>query len=273
MSEEKVIKRSAEPQTIDSLKQGFCEAGIKEGMVLLVHSSLSSLGWVCGREPAVIMALESLLGPEGTLVMPSHSGDLSDPRLWSLPPVPKSWWAPIKAAMPAFQPDLTPTRGMGNIAECFRKQKGVIRSCHPHYSFCAWGKHALEITRKHSLDFGLGQYSPLARIYDLEGYVLLIGVGHDSNTSLHLAEYRANYPHKKIVKCWAPIMIGGQRVEKSFYDINLECNDFNLIGKEYEQQQEYGCATLGLARIRLYNQKSLVDFAEKWMENNRRQPS
>ena len=65
-------------------------------------------------------------------------------------------------------------------------------------SFAAWGKHAEFVTDGHSLDNGLGETSPLARVYDLDGYVLLLGVDYDSNTSFHLAEYRA--PHAKIEK-------------------------------------------------------------------------
>src|SRR5690349_7103098 len=60
-------------------------------------------------------------------------------------------------------------------------------------SFAAWGRHALPITANHALDYGLGEHSPLARLYDLDGSVLLLGVGYERRTSLHLAEYRAPY--------------------------------------------------------------------------------
>ncbi|MDZ7838607.1 MAG: AAC(3) family N-acetyltransferase [Actinomycetota bacterium] len=132
------------------------------------------------------------------------------------------------------------------------------------------GKYAEYITENHSLNFGLGMDSPLEKIYELEGYVLLIGTGHDSNTSLHLAEYRANYGSKKIVKCWAPVNQKGERVWKGFYDINLECSDFNQIGKDYETRAGTRQARVGQAKIRLLDQRSMVDFATKWMEQNRK---
>src|SRR6185503_14884857 len=125
MSEESVIQgSSAAPVTIPSLQADFTALGVTRGMTLLLHSSLSALGWVCGGPVAVILALEELLGADGTLVMPTHSSGLSDPGLWQHPPVPDSWWQIIRETMPAYDPDLTPTRQMGAIPETFRKQPG-----------------------------------------------------------------------------------------------------------------------------------------------------
>src|SRR5512137_1004372 len=120
MTEADAIARSTRgPVTVSSLKTDLAALGVTPGMVLLVHSSLSALGWVCGGAQAVIQALTELLGPAGTLVMPAHSGGLGDPAQWRNPPVPESWWQTILDEMPPFDPALTPTRSMGVIAETF----------------------------------------------------------------------------------------------------------------------------------------------------------
>ncbi|MFA5451071.1 MAG: AAC(3) family N-acetyltransferase, partial [Dehalococcoidales bacterium] len=194
MSEVETIKKIEEkssPLTITSLKAEFRELGLKPGMTLLLHSSLSSLGWVCGGAVAVILAIEEILGTDGTLVVPTFSTNLSDPSNWHNPPVPESWWAAIRQEMPHYDRDFTPTRGVGVIPETFRKQNGVIRSNHPHISFAAWGKYAQIITDNHTLDYPFGDGSPLARIYGLDGWIVLLGTSYSSNSSFHLAEYRA----------------------------------------------------------------------------------
>ena len=272
MPEGQVVDKTKTLATVDSLQTDFKALGIKTGMVLLVHSSLSAMGWVCGGAVAVIIALQKVLGETGTLVMPTHSTDLSDPRQWENPPVPESWWQTIRETMPAYDPDLTPTRSMGKIVETFRKQKGVVRSAHPQSSFCASGPQASYIIDNHALAFGMGENSPLARIYDVDGFILLLGVGHSRNTSIHLAEYRADFPTKQVVEEGAPILQVASRTWTTFEDIDVDDSDFEHIGADFlrsDAGEVVRCGKVGIANCQLMPQRPIVDFAVDWLEKNR----
>ncbi len=272
MPESQVVHKTKTPVTIESLQTDLKALGIEKGMVLLVHSSLSAMGWVCGGPVAVIIALQEVLGETGTLVMPTHSTDLSDPSQWENPPVPASWWQTIRETMPAYDPDLTPTRSMGRIVETFRKQKGVLRSGHPQSSFCASGPQALYVTTNHSLGFGLGENSPLARIYELQGSVLLLGVGHSNNTSIHLAEYRADFPTKRLFREGAPISEAGSRTWTTFENIDIDASDFDQIGEDFLRSDAGNVVRhgkVGNANCQLMPQRAVVDFAVNWLEKNR----
>ena len=125
-----VERKTGHPNTVASLRTDLAALGVQPGMVLLVHSSLSSLGWVSGGPVAVILALEELLGPVGTLVMPTHSSDLSDPADAKLP-VPDLWWEVIRDTMPAFDPDLTPTRAWASFLKPFASSRASCAASTP----------------------------------------------------------------------------------------------------------------------------------------------
>jgi len=270
MSEQDAIALSCDgPNTVSSLERDFRALGVKAGMTLIAHSSLSSLGWVCGESVSVILALERVLTEAGTLVMPAHSGDLSDPKHWCNPPVPSHWVEVIRDEMPCFDVDLTPTRGIGRIPEVFRKQAQVVRSSHPQLSFSAWGKHKEYIVQDHHYDHALNMKSPLGRLYELDGSILLIGVGHENNTSLHLAEHLAQYGSKRIVKNGMPVFEGGVRGWKEYDDIDISSDDFEAIGRSYERDHAVVRGEVGNATCKIISQREIVDFAVQWMEKNR----
>ncbi len=270
MSEGAVVQRTSVPATVESLKADLSALGVRPGMVLLVHSSLSSLGWICGGAVAVIRALQQIVGSEGTVVMPSHSSGLTDPKNWENPPVPENWKDTIRAETPAFDPLRTPTRGMGVIAETFRRWPGVVRSNHPHCSFTAWGAHAQTIVEEHQLENGMGEGSPLARIYDLDGWVLLLGVGFANNTSIHLAEYRASFPGKTYEINGAPMFVNEQRQWVPVYDLIVDSDDFPTIGEHFSATTKaVQTGKVGEGTSLLMPQRPLVDYAVDWIEAQR----
>ncbi len=267
MGENEAIQNSEHPQTVDTLAEALHNLGVKPGMVLLVHSSLSKLGWVCGGAVAVVQALMKALTPEGTLVMPTHSGDLTDPSRWQHPPVPESWWQTIREQTPAFDPQFTPTRGMGRIPEVFRDMPGVLRSNHPTVSFAAFGRQAEFITSRHSLALSLGEGSPLARVYDLHGSILLLGVGFGNHTSFHLSEARAK--GSKIYREGSPIIEAGKRTWKVYDEIDWDDEPFENIGRDFMATGEVTSGRVGAAAALLFDQRRSVDFGVSWLEKHR----
>jgi aminoglycoside 3-N-acetyltransferase len=202
--------------------------------------------------------------------MPTHSTDLSDPEKWSNPPVPKEWCAVMREEMPPFFPDMTPTNGVGVVPECFRGQHDTLRSCHPSVSWAAWGKNAKKIIENHALSMSQGETSPLARLYELGAYVLLFGVGFESNTCFHLAEYRSRFAKLKKCQRGAPTFQNGQVLWTLYDDIYWYDADFAEMGACFETQTpEVTRGYIGQAESLLFPLRAAVDFAVDWMNENR----
>ncbi|MCU4753061.1 AAC(3) family N-acetyltransferase [Halobacteria archaeon AArc-curdl1] len=268
MAEADAIAAVDEPVTVTSLVDDLRDLGLSRGDVVLVHASLQELGWVCVDAQAVVDALMRTVTPEGTLVMPTHSAQYSDPGDWSNPPVPESWVETVREERPPYRPETTPTRGMGAIAECFRTYPDVQRSAHPVYSFAAWGQEANSIVADHAFDDGLGERSPLSRVYDHDGSVLLLGVDYEPNTSLHLAESRADIDLPSF-ETSAPVLENGERVLRRYVDLEYDDSDFGTIGEAFEAAHEVRRGTVGAATTITFSQPEMVDFGIEWLEEHR----
>lgn len=269
MSEEALITRTETPLTVVSLADKLRACGLAEGQTVLVHMAMSKLGWVIGGAEAVILALLAAVGDSGTIMMVTNSTNNTDPSEWQHPPVPEDWWQLIRDHTPAYNAATTPTRGMGVVPELFRTWPGTIRSQHPAMSLAAHGPNAAYLTADHALEEDLGERSPLGRLYALDGYVLLLGVGHWNNTSLHLAEYRANYRGKRNVRSGCAMLVNGKRQWVFYETLKIHTDDFGAIGDAFDAAHDIPAQRIHDAEVRFFRQRLVVDFAQRWMEENR----
>ena len=248
--------------TRDTVSAQLLSLGVLPGETLLLHSSLSSLGWVCGGSVAVVQGLLDTLGPDGTLVVPTQTGGLSDPALWHDPPVPEEWWPAIRATMPSYDPLVTPARGVGVIPETVRTWPGARRSAHPQTSFAAIGPRAAEITEGHATDCRLGERSPLARLERLEARVLLLGAGYRACTAFHLAEYRIPSP---LVEVGRPAASGWEEVT----EVSITSERFDELGSDFERDRPVVRGKVGAADTRLFPVADAVAYAQRWLALHR----
>ncbi len=267
MSEKTVVENSANLNSQNSLIEDLKNLGLKKGDVVLVHSSLSSIGWVCGGEISVIGALLKVIGQDGTLVMPAQTRENSDPKDWCRPAVPKEWHEKIRATMPAFDVINTPIKGLGSIAEVFRTYRGTKRSNHPVVSFTANGKQSTEIIKKHDLSSMFGMDSPLGKLYELHAKILFLGTDYDTCTALHLAEDLSNYS-KLFVNGFAMIE-NGERVWKVVESIDYDSEDFEKIGLDFEKEHNVIIGKIGQSHSKIIDFKEIVDYGVQWINNNR----
>jgi aminoglycoside 3-N-acetyltransferase len=176
---------------------------------LLVHSSLSSFGFVPGGERTVTEALiRSCAGARLTLAMPAHGG-----------------------ADCAGKDCLA----MGRIPDYFRRRRGTKRSAHPYLSFCALGPSAKKVLKNHRAQNGVGMESPAGKLYETDAIVLMLGTGYETCTVMHLAEYaeaermRANGMVPDTVTCWSR--------EKSWEEPAFHPELFPAIGEAFEREK------------------------------------
>ena len=179
--------------------------GVRQGGVLVVHMSYRAVRPVDGGPAGIIEALHAAVGSDGTIVMPSWGEDDDIP----------------------FEPATTPVSpSLGVTAEIFWRLPDVRRSVHP-FAFAALGAQAAAVTADplptppHRLE------SPIGRVHELDGQILLLGVGHDANTTIHLAEVLAQVPYAVPKHCTA--MDEGRAVRVDYTENDHCCQRFALV--------------------------------------------
>ena len=174
----------------------FYKLGLRSNIHVMVHSSLSSLGYVVNGAEDVIGALLEVIGKNGTLMMPAHTGQLTDPADWKNPSIEPDQINIVRENLKPFW-KYTPIRNRGIIPETFLTYISIRRSKHPLNSVIAQGFYADYFTREHLLHESEGLKSPIGKFYNSRGYILLLGVTLARCTAIHLAEFIADVPYLK----------------------------------------------------------------------------
>lgn len=217
--------------------------GVEPGGVLVVHTAFSKVAPLEGGPRGLIEALRDVLGPPGTLVMPSMADD--DEHL--------------------FNPKETPCAGMDVVAETFWRMEGVLRSDSPH-AFAAIGPRAEEITAPHPVNVPHGLDSPIGRVYEMDGQVLLLGVGHDADTTVHLAENLAGVRYGIVHH--AMVLSGGEPVRLEYREVDHCCENFALLDGWLESEGRQRRGIVGHAETRLARSKDIVEAALARLREN-----
>lgn len=222
-------KSELPPITKSKLVTDLKKLGIKPSDTIMLHASVKAIGWIVGGPDIVIQALLDVLGTKGTLMMcvgwedsPYHFAE------WN-----EEWQQAYIKECPPFDPKTSRAyRKWSILTEYLRTWPGAYRSNHPDVSFAAVGARAKWITENHPLQYGYGPGSPLAKLCDAKGKVLLLGAPLDTVTLLHYAEHLAKVPNKRIVHYKLPILRDGKRVW-------VEIEEFDTCGGILPNAREY----------------------------------
>jgi aminoglycoside 3-N-acetyltransferase len=224
---------------VTSIPQLACQlrdVGVREGGVLLVHTSFRAVRPVENGPLGLLSALRAALGDAGTLVMPA-----------------------MTSGETVFDPGSTPTVGMGITAEVFWRRPGVRRSTHPGASFAAEGPLAERICAPQPLSPPHGPDSPVGRVHDLDGQVLLLGVAHSESTTLHLAESIAQVPYSVSHPC--VVEIDGTARKVMIPETDHCCARFQLVDEWLRARHLQREGQVGNAVARLGRSRDIVEVA------------
>lgn len=210
------------------------DLGVEPGGVLLVHTSFRSIRPIEGGPDGLIAALREAVGPEGTLVMPSWTSD--DHAVFDRTRTPAA-------------PDL------GIVAVRFWQMPGVERSDHP-FAFAAAGPRAEEILRDPLPIPPHVPASPVGRVRDADGQVLLLGVEHDADTTIHLAELEAVVPYRR--RKSITIERAGRPFRLEYGENDHCCEKFRLVGDWLDQEGLQSTGPIGSGTGRLSRSTDVV---------------
>jgi len=249
--------------------------GLGPGETVMLHVSVKAIGWVVGGPDVVIQALLDVLTPDGTLMM-YVSWEDSPYELAQSPPEEQQAYL---EECPAFDPARSRANTEWSIlTEYLRTWPGACRSDHPDASFAAVGRLAELITSDHPLQYGYGPGSPMHKLVEAEGRILMLGSPLEKLSLLHYAEHMARVPDKPVYRYRMPVLREGKRVWVDIEEFDTERligdgsrvdsgkNYFEKIPREYLASGRGREGTVGAAQSYLFDAAPLSAFAIDWLE-------
>lgn len=237
------------------LRQQLRDLGLGDGDTVMAHASLRAIGPVSGGAATLVQALLDVLGAAGTL-----AGYVDYEKTTEIP---------------YFDPARSPaSSGYGVLAELIRTWPGAVRSNNPGASMAAMGARAAWLCADHPMDYGYGAGSPLAKLVQVQGKVVLLGSDLDQVTLLHYAEDRAILARKRVIHVTEPILI-----DAKVHDVAIEEFDtshpivdempptyFDQIVSQFLATGRARSGRVGRALCYLLPAPDLVEFAIEKME-------
>lgn len=253
------------------LARDLAALGLRAGDMVMAHAGMRSVGPLLNGPDALIDAIRDLIGPAGTLMAyvgwDTRHDDFLDDDGRVLP----EW----RNRVPGFDLDASrATRLNGALAEFLRTTPGAVRSGNPGMSMAAIGARANWLVADHPQDYGCGEGTPLAKLVEAGGRVLMVGAPHDTCTLMHLAEHRADIPGKRILRYEVPFAHdGGIRWRwAEEYDTSEPVLDsmpedmFQQIVDAFLAAGNGVQGRVGTADTTLMDAAPLLDFGIKWIE-------
>ena len=173
----------------------FKKLGVKEGDDILLHTSMKIFGYFVNGPYDILNSIYEIINlKKGTLLIPTHTGQMTNPRYWKN----KVNSELIRNNINEYDPNFTLPRNRGIISLIPLIDKRFKRSSHPLNSIAAIGKSSKYYTSKHPFEYPEGYNSPIWRLYKKKkAFTLLFGVDLKSCSSIHLAEYLMDLDYLK----------------------------------------------------------------------------
>ncbi len=255
-----------ETVTFESASTTFLNCGLKSGDIVEFHGSLKAIGLVSGGPNTILDALLKVLTHEGTLLMAAQYSDNTDPAHWENPPVAIETFKVIRATHPPYKGRESYLGGMGAFAQTLQLKDDTLFSQHPNMAIMASGKQARWLSSDAPLTPAFGLNSPFEKAIQLKAKVLLIGVGYDVLTGMHVAEAMSGYRPYRIDS--ATIEENGKPKRIKILDYEYDSDIFTQIGLAYEKEHSIQSVQMGSAVCKVIDLSSLHAFTLNYFKEH-----